>query len=98
MTPARYARLSSILDRRQPDLTVLMDNVHKPHNVSAVIRSCDAVGVSEIHAVSATRSFKTRRSSAGGTGRYVPIHLHPDHRRRYHRPALRGAFESSPPI
>lgn len=77
MTPARHARLSAILDRRQPDLTVLMDNVHKPHNVSAVIRTCDAVGVAEIHAVSAADSFRPRRSSAGGTGRYVPVRLHP---------------------
>ena len=76
MTPARYARLRSILDRRQPDLTVLMDDLQKPHNVSAVIRTCDAVGVFEVHAVSATQSFKARRSSAGGTGRYVPIRLH----------------------
>ena len=76
MTPARYARLRAILDRRQPDLTVLMDNVRKPHNISAVIRSCDAVGIAEIHAVSDNPSFKTRRSSAGGTGRYVGVHLH----------------------
>ncbi len=76
MTPARYARLRAILDRRQPDLTVLMDNLTKPHNVSAVIRTCDAVGVAEIQAVSDASSFKTRRSSAGGTGRYVGVRLH----------------------
>ena len=77
MTPARHARLRAILDRRQPDLTVVMDNLQKPHNVSAVIRTCDAVGVAEIHAVSDAPSFKARRSSAGGTGRYVGVRLHP---------------------
>ncbi len=76
MTPNRYARLRAILDRRQPDLTVLMDNLAKPHNVSAVIRTCDAVGIAEIHAVSGAQSFKARRSSAGGTGRYVGVRLH----------------------
>ncbi len=76
MTPARYARLRAILDRRQPDLTVLMDDLKKPHNVSAVIRSCDAVGIAEIHAVSSAPSFSARRSSAGGTGRYVGVRLH----------------------
>ncbi len=76
MTPARYARLRAILDRRQPDLTVLMDDLRKPHNVSAVIRTCDAVGVAEIHGVSDAPSFKTRRSSAGGTVRYVGVRLH----------------------
>ena len=76
MTPARHARLRSILDRRQPDLTVLMDDLQKPHNVSAVIRTCDAVGVLEVHAVSSAPSFRPRRSSAGGTGRYVGVRLH----------------------
>ena len=76
MTPARYARLRAILDCRQDDLTVVMDNLTKPHNVSAVIRTCDAVGVAEIHAVSDAPSFTARRSSAGGTGRYVGVRLH----------------------
>lgn len=79
MTPRRYARLRAILDHRQADLTVLMDNVSKPHNVSAVIRTCDAVGVAEIHAVSTKTAFRTLRASASGTGRYVPVHTHPSH-------------------
>lgn len=40
-----------MLARRQPDLTVCMEQVHKPHNVSAIIRTADAVGVHEVHAV-----------------------------------------------
>jgi hypothetical protein len=47
MTPERFATLKDRLDRRQPDLTVLMDNVHKSHNISAVIRTCDTVGISK---------------------------------------------------
>ena len=52
MTPERFRKLQDILRRRQPDLSLLMDNVHKPHNLSAIVRSCDAVGVFEVHAVS----------------------------------------------
>ncbi len=50
-TARRFRRLRSVLDRRQPDLTVLLENVHKPHNFSAILRTCDAVGVFEAHAV-----------------------------------------------
>ena len=77
MTPKRYKRLRAILDRRQADLTVLMDNVHKPHNVSAVMRTCDAVGIGELHAVSPKASFRPSPSSSGGVGRYVKVHTHP---------------------
>ena len=39
--------LETVLRRRQPDLTVVMENIHDPHNVSAMLRSCDAAGVLE---------------------------------------------------
>lgn len=51
MTMERYHKIRSLLAKRQPDLTLLLEEVHKPHNVSAVIRSADAVGVHRIHAV-----------------------------------------------
>ena len=78
MTPARFQRLRAALDRRQPDLTVLLDNVHKPHNLSAILRSCDAVGVFEAHAVWQERRFRARHLTSGGTGRWVAVRTYPD--------------------
>ncbi len=49
MTPERYKRLTDVLDKRQPGLTVILENVFDPHNVSAVMRTCDAVGVQDIY-------------------------------------------------
>jgi tRNA (guanosine-2'-O-)-methyltransferase len=44
----RTAKVSDVLHKRQPDLTVVMENIHDPHNVSAVLRSCDAVGIMQV--------------------------------------------------
>ncbi len=49
MTPERKNRLESVLSRRQPNLTVVLENVFDPHNVSAVMRTCDAVGIQDIY-------------------------------------------------
>ena len=49
MTPERYNRLTSVLNKRQPDLTVVLENVFDPHNVSAVMRTCDAVGIQDVY-------------------------------------------------
>src|SRR6266550_6983894 len=49
MTPQRKEKLISVLDKRQDSITVVLENVFDPHNISAVMRTCDAVGVQEIH-------------------------------------------------
>jgi tRNA (guanosine-2'-O-)-methyltransferase len=41
----RIQKLKQVLALRQPDLTVVMENIHDPHNVSAIFRTCDSVGV-----------------------------------------------------
>ena len=49
LTPAREARIRQVLSWRQKDLTLVLANIHDPHNVSAIYRSCDAFGVSRVH-------------------------------------------------
>ena len=49
MTPERRQRLTSVLNKRQPDLTVVLENVFDPHNISAVMRTCDAVGIQDVY-------------------------------------------------
>src|SRR6187431_923635 len=49
MTPERNERLTAVLNKRQPDLTVVLENVFDPHNISAVMRTCDAVGIQDIY-------------------------------------------------
>lgn len=49
MTPQRYNRLTSVLSKRQPDITVVLENVFDPHNISAVMRTCDAVGIQDVY-------------------------------------------------
>ena len=49
MTPEREQRITSVLDKRQDDLIIVLENVFDPHNISAVMRTCDAVGVQDVY-------------------------------------------------
>lgn len=66
-----------MLATRQPDLTVCLEQVHKPHNVSAIIRTADAVGVHQVHAVWPTTRMRTLVSSAAGSNSWVSVKTHP---------------------
>lgn len=78
MTPERYRRLRAVLDRRQPDLTVVTDNVHKGRNLSAIVRTADAAGVADMHAVIEDRDYRAFRGTAMGSHSWVKVHRHHD--------------------
>jgi len=78
LLPRRFERLKSVLNHRMADLTVLLEHVEKPHNLSAILRSCDAVGALEAHAVSFDGRPRTFNSTAQGSQKWVPLHDHPN--------------------
>jgi tRNA (guanosine-2'-O-)-methyltransferase len=78
MTPERFARLQAALARRQPDLTVLMERVNKSHNFSAILRSCDAVGVLEAHVVPPERGLDLHPATAAGAAKWIEVRTHAD--------------------
>lgn len=66
VTEQRLQRIRNVLSRRQKDLTLILNNIHDPHNVSAILRSCDAFGVHAVHLHYTRESFPLvgKRSSA----------------------------------
>ncbi|MEM7082644.1 MAG: tRNA (guanosine(18)-2'-O)-methyltransferase TrmH [Pseudomonadota bacterium] len=78
MTPDRFRLIERTLRRRQPDLSVLADGVHKTHNVAAVVRTCDAVGVLDVHAVSPGGEIPRHHATNAGSSRWTRLHTHSD--------------------
>lgn len=79
MTIERFNKIKACLEKRQPDLAVVTDHMHKPHNVSAVMRTCDATGVFSLHAVMPQdESFRARSGIAMGSDRWLDLHVHND--------------------
>ncbi len=78
MTPEREQRLKKVLDKRQDDLTVVLENVFDPHNISAVMRTCDAVGVQDIHILNTkiSKHKKWGARSSSSASKWLTIHQH----------------------
>ncbi len=76
MTPERTDKLINVLSKRQANLTVVMENVDDPHNISAVLRTCDAVGIQDIYILT-TRIPKHKKfgyKSSSSALKWLTIH------------------------
>lgn len=80
MTPERRERLLSVLNKRQAGLTVVLENVQDPHNISAVMRTCDAVGIQEIYVLNnrIPRHKKWGAKSSSSAAKWLTIHQFSD--------------------
>jgi tRNA (guanosine-2'-O-)-methyltransferase len=78
MTIERFHRVAEVLSKRQPDLTVVSDSVHKGQNLSAIVRTCDAVGVMAVHSALDAATFRAHTGTTMGTHKWVETHVHRD--------------------
>lgn len=81
MTPEREEKIKKVIARRQVNLSVILENVHDTHNIGAVLRSCDAVGVKEIFVLFSDPKLDQERitlgkRTSGGSRRWVDVHFY----------------------
>jgi tRNA (guanosine-2'-O-)-methyltransferase len=80
MTEERKQRIESVLSKRQNSITVVLENVFDPHNISAVMRSCDAVGIQEIYVLNTKipvhKKWGARSSSSAA--KWLTVHQFDD--------------------
>ena len=84
MTPERKSKLLQVLSKRQFDLTVIFENVQDPHNIAAVLRTCESAGIQEVHILN--HSLPPHPKFGDGLGyrssssawKWLTIHYHED--------------------
>lgn len=76
MTPERKEKLDRVLSKRQPDITIVLENVFDPHNISAVMRTCDAAGVQDIYILNTKipRHKKWGAKSSSSAAKWLTVH------------------------
>lgn len=80
MTPERKKRLTDVIDKRQHDLTVVLENVFDPHNITAVMRTCDAVGIQDVYVIKTKfpRHVKWGKKSGSSARKWLTVHQFDD--------------------
>ena len=80
MTPERHHRLTSVLNKRQGDITIVLENVFDPHNISAVMRTCDAVGVQDMYVLNTKipQHEKWGAKSSSSAAKWLTVHQYED--------------------
>ncbi len=107
MNPSREKKIRAVIRNSQPDLTVVLENIFDPLNISAVLRSCDAVGIREVFVVY-TKPYLDKRGlvlgkrTSGGTFKWIDVYHFDDLgecikrvRERYGRVLATGLGEKS---
>ena len=76
MTPEREAKINNVINHRQAGLAIVLENVHDPHNISAVMRTCDAVGIQDVYILTTImpRHEKFMKTSAASALGWLTIH------------------------
>ena len=75
----RFRKIKSVLNCRMQNLSVLIEGVNKPHNLSAILRTCDAAGVFEANFICKENEVKTFNSTAQGSQKWVKLENHTSH-------------------
>jgi len=71
-TEKRLKKITDTLIARQQSLRVVIENVHDPHNVSAIFRTCDAVGVPKVSLLYTLESFpKISKVSSSSANKWI---------------------------
>jgi len=83
ITDERAEKLKHLAANRQPDLTLILENIYDPHNLGAVLRTCDSVGIAEVYALYTIESAEVLEKIAGhksssGAKKWVDVHVFDD--------------------
>jgi tRNA (guanosine-2'-O-)-methyltransferase len=78
VTAERKARIDAVLDGRLSGLTVVLENLHDPHNGAAAIRSLEGFGIGHLHVVESREPFRFSSTVTQGCEKWIQVHKHPD--------------------
>ncbi len=73
VTDQRWERMQHVLDQRSRYITAAVEDIYQPHNGSAVLRSCDAFGVQDVHIIENRNRYQVNPGVELGTAQWLSL-------------------------
>ena len=77
-TESRWETIQRVLSNRTNYITVVLEDLHKPHNANAVLRSCDGFGIQDIHIIENRNVFDAERTVSIGAHQWLTLKKYND--------------------
>ncbi len=83
LTEERSSKVEDLVRWRQHDLTIVLENIHDPHNLGAIVRTCDAAGIGKIHVIYSEEGENSKLKYIGkrasrGAAKWVDVLFYKD--------------------
>ncbi|MCK5351587.1 RNA methyltransferase [bacterium] len=78
LLPERVERLKEVLASRTVSVTLVLENLHKDYNISAILRTCESFGIQDVHVVPQPGEGKVFKTITQGCHKWLTIHRHED--------------------
>ena len=72
----RRQRLEEILRQRTRHITVVLEDIYQPQNASAVVRTCECLGIQEIHVIENHHEYRLNPAVVQGSSKWIELVKH----------------------
>jgi tRNA (guanosine-2'-O-)-methyltransferase len=73
----RKERIDAVVAQRVRGLTLVLEQVHDPHNLAAVLRTSEALGLQDLHVIASSKGFQPSQAVTQGADKWLDVHKHP---------------------
>lgn len=76
ITEERWEKFQMVLDNRTTHLTMVLEDIYQPHNASAVIRTCELLGIQHLHIIENDNPWEINPDIVVGSNKWINIIRH----------------------
>lgn len=74
ISPERVSLFEKVIEERTDMQCVVVENIYQSQNASAVLRTCDCVGIQQVHVIENNNTYQINPDVALGSSQWIDLH------------------------